>query len=202
MTSPKRAARLYLTCVIHIAINLRLPTPTRCWRHLEKPVRRKDCKKRPIDRLSQHHKKDATTPSSQSSKTANSDTLLRLPASTRNFDGNGAATFVSLLLGQLPLRPPAAHPSLRRPCSLFALSCNPLRRSLSSTGGKHRPLHAAGSLLDNRLWHRLHCSIDLNLRVMLWVADASASESRSVDIGPMSFPCWQARASEERRRWA
>ena len=200
MTSPTRAARLHLTHVIHIDINLCLPTPTRCRRHLEKAVRRKDCKKQPVDRLSPHHKKDATTPSSQSSKTANSDTLLRLPASTRNFDGNGAATFVSLLLGQLPLRPPAAHPSLRRPCNLFALSCNPLRLSLSSTGGKHRPLHAAGSLLDNRLLHRLHCSIDLNLRVMLWVADASASESKRVDIGPISFPCWQARASEEQRR--
>ena len=200
MTSPTRAARLHLTHVIHIDIILCLPTPTRRRRHLEKAVRRKDCKKQPVDRLSPHHKKDATTPSSQSSKTANSDTLLRLPASTRNFDGNGAATFVSLLLGQLPLRPPAAHPSLRRPCNLFALSCNPLRRSLSSTGGKHRPLHAAGSLLDNRLWHKLHCSIDLNLCVMLCVVDASALESRSVDIGPMSFPCWQARVSEERRR--
>jgi hypothetical protein len=92
---------------------------------------------------------------SQSPNTASSDTLLRVTTSARNFKGNGAAAdphpFVSLLLGQLPLRPLHAKPSLRLPCNLTAFSLNSLRLSLSSSGGKYRPPLAAGSLLDNRL---------------------------------------------------
>ena len=105
----------------------------------------------------------------QSPKTASSDTLLRLAVSARNFEGNGAAAshpLVSLLLVQLPRRP-LAQVSIRRSCKFFAVLCNCLRRSLSSDGGKHRPLRAAGSRRERRLWHRLHCSIDLNLRARL-----------------------------------
>ena len=191
---------LYYPRIVHIDINTRPPIPIQPKRPQEKTTRLRHYKKQSIDQFPQHHNKMPHQP--QSSKTANSDILLRRAASARNFEGNGAAAFISLLLGQLPLLPPAGQASLRLPCNLFALSCNPLRRSLSSIGGKHLPLLAAGSLLDNRLWHKLHCSIDLSLRVMLLCAVELGSGSRRLDMGPMSFPCWQARAREERRRWA
>jgi len=137
-----------------------------------------------------------------SPKTANSDLLLRLAVSARNLEGNDGVAeqpFISLLLGQLPRRT-LAQVLLRRACNLLAVSCKCLRRSLSSDGGKHRPLRAAGSRRERRLWHRLHCSIDLSLRVRS--RDTALSDSSKVDMGPMSFPCWHAVASEERLRWA
>jgi hypothetical protein len=148
----------------------------------------------------------------QSSKTANSEPRRRFASSQRAFAGIMAAPqlFRSRLLGQLPLLPAApafarlpegrtmTTGGLRRDCIFFAAWCNCSRRLLSSKGGRQRPLRAAGSRRVKRLLQRLHCSIDLSLRVSSRAR--AGSEPRRLDKGPMSLPCWQAIAREERRR--
>lgn len=151
----------------------------------------------------------------QSSNIANSDARLRFANSARAFEGSAAAPqlFMSLLLGQLPLLPaapafakaPGARKTttgrLRRHCNFFAALCNCSRRIVSSKCGKQRPLRAAGSRRDSLLWHRLHCSIGRFSRLLTSRAATGSFPSR-LDKGPMSFPCWHAMTSEERRRWA
>jgi hypothetical protein len=152
------------------------------------------------------------TDNAQSSKTANSEPRLRLASSQRAFAGIIAAPqlFRSRLLGQLPLLPAApafarlpegrrtTTGGLRRDCIFFAAWCNCSCRLLSSKGGRQRPLRAAGSRRVKRLLHKLHCSIDLSLRVSSRAR--AGSEPRRLDRGPISLPCWQAIAREERRR--
>jgi hypothetical protein len=148
----------------------------------------------------------------QSSKTANSEARLRFASSQRALTGIIAAPqpSVSRLLGRLPLLPAApafarllegrrmAMGGLRRDCIFFAAWCSCSRRLLSSRGGRQRPLRAAGSRRVKRLLQRLHCSIDLSRRVSSRAR--VGSDPRRLDNGPISLPCWQAIAREERRR--
>jgi hypothetical protein len=152
------------------------------------------------------------TNTAQSSKTANSEARLRLASSQRAFTGIKAAPqpLASRRLGQLPLLPAApafarllagrntTTGGLRRDCIFFAAWCSCSRRLLSSKGGRQRPLRAAGSRRVKRLLQRLHCSIDLSRRVSSRAR--AGSDPRRLDNGPISLPCWQAIAREERRR--
>ena len=137
----------------------------------------------------------------QSSKTANSDARLRFANSPRFFGCINAAPqlIMSRLLGQLPLLPDApalvilhevrrtTTGGVRRICIVLAAWCSCSRRRLSSNGGRQRPLRAAGSRRERRLWQRLHCSIDLSRLVRLRAR--AASDPRRLDRGPISLPC-------------
>lgn len=136
----------------------------------------------------------------QSSNTANSEARLRFAKSPRAFGCIDAAPqlIMSRRLGQLPLLPVApaldklhegrrtTTGGVRRDCIVLAARCSCSRRRLSSRGGRQRPLRAAGSRRERRLWQRLHCSIDLSLRVRLRAR--AASDPSRLDKGPMSLP--------------
>lgn len=148
-----------------------------------------------------YHSSGINISTRQSSKTANSDARLRFANSPRAFGCINAAPqlAISRLLGQLPLLPEApalaklhegrrtTTGGVRRDCIVLAAWCSCSRRRLSSNGGRQRPLRAAGSRRESRLWQRLHCSIDLSRLVRLRAR--AASDPRRLDRGPMSLPC-------------